>query len=178
MFVQYEIHDRASTLGTGVYWASGKRISTTYEVRGLKEKTGSVDIITRKDTDAKIKGNESELHSVCVNLLSNAVRYSNDGDRVEIRWHEVEPGKVARLSVTDCGIGIAPEHIDRLTERFYRVDMSDARTRGGTGLGLAIVKHVLRRHDSMLHIKSKLGEGSEFYCDFFVANPLSNATVH
>ena len=68
--------------------------------------------------------------------------------------------------VRDSGVGIAAEHIDRLTERFYRVDLAGSRSRGGTGLGLAIVKHVLRRHGSELGIESVLGEGSLFFCDF------------
>ena len=67
-----------------------------------------------------------------------------------------------RISIRDYGVGIAPEHLNRITERFYRVDMVAARIRGGTGLGLAIVKHVLRRHNTQLHVESTLGEGSVF----------------
>ena len=116
------------------------------------------------DEDTFIAGNTSELHSLCANLISNALRYSADDAAVEIsvRRH----AEVVELSVRDFGVGIAPEHIERLTERFYRVDMADARTRGGTGLGLAIVKHVLRRHDSILTINSELGVGSTFSCAF------------
>jgi two-component system, OmpR family, phosphate regulon sensor histidine kinase PhoR len=63
-------------------------------------------------------------------------------------------------------MGIAPEHLQRITERFYRVDLAKARVRGGTGLGLAIVKHVLKRHHSALRVESELGKGSTFYCEF------------
>jgi two-component system, OmpR family, phosphate regulon sensor histidine kinase PhoR len=68
--------------------------------------------------------------------------------------------------VSDQGVGVPAEHVSRLTERFYRVDLAGARTRGGTGLGLAIVKHVLKRHDATLGISSELGKGSRFYCVF------------
>jgi two-component system phosphate regulon sensor histidine kinase PhoR len=111
-----------------------------------------------------ISGLTKELHSVCVNLLTNAVRYSPAGKAIEISWVDIEGG--ARLQVADQGFGIAGEHLHRLTERFYRVDMSGSRSRGGTGLGLAIVKHILRRHGSSLKIQSKINVGSKFYCDF------------
>lgn len=123
-------------------------------------------------SSAKVLGFETELHSVCVNLISNAIRYSPDGNPIEIEYSDVEDG--VRLLVRDSGNGIAPEHLSRLTERFYRVDMSGARARGGTGLGLAIVKHVLRRHGSELHIDSELGVGSVFWC---VLEPLQQASA-
>ena len=106
----------------------------------------------------------TELHSGCVNLLSNAIRHSDSSAKIEISWARIND-KV-RLAVMDSGTGIPSEYIDRLTERFFRVDMAGAQARGGTGLGLAIVKHVLKRHDSQLHIKSALNQGSTFYCDF------------
>jgi two-component system phosphate regulon sensor histidine kinase PhoR len=81
----------------------------------------------------------------------------------------------ARLMVEDEGVGIPQEHLQRITERFYRVDMAESTTRGGTGLGLAIVKHVLRRHNSELHVSSELGKGSCFYCDFAL-NPSQTET--
>jgi len=120
----------------------------------------SIDI----DADSKILGAHSELHSVCVNLISNALRYSPEGAPIHTSVIETE-GRI-RLQVKDNGLGIAPEHLDRLTERFYRVDLAGAAARGGTGLGLAIVKHALVRHESTLQIKSTLGLGSKFFCDF------------
>ena len=116
------------------------------------------------ETDEPVEGIETELHSVCINLLSNALRYSPEGNAIDIFL--TEHGDNVRLTVKDHGYGIAPEHLSRLTERFYRVDMAGARTRGGTGLGLAIVKHILRRHDAELVIESALGEGSTFSCEF------------
>ena len=121
-------------------------------------------ITVRIEADDKVLGLEKELHSVCVNLLSNAIRHSDSSAKIEISWARIND-KV-RLAVMDSGTGIPSEYIDRLTERFFRVDMAGAQARGGTGLGLAIVKHVLKRHDSQLHIKSALNQGSTFYCDF------------
>tara|TARA_A100001037_G_scaffold305294_1_gene344856 strand:+ start:17153 stop:18481 length:1329 start_codon:yes stop_codon:yes gene_type:complete len=115
------------------------------------------------DCESAVLGIESELHSTCSNLVSNAVRYSPDGGVIEVSWNAI--GDRARFSVSDQGIGIPPEHLSRLTERFYRVDLAKARTRGGTGLGLAIVKHVLKRHNSFLEVESELARGSRFYFD-------------
>jgi len=100
-------------------------------------------------------------------LVSNAVRYTPAGGNIHIRWW-YEDGSPC-FSVTDSGIGIDKEHIPRLTERFYRVDVGRSRGSGGTGLGLAIVKHVLLRHGSELHITSEPGKGSTFMCGFPVA---------
>ena len=96
--------------------------------------------------------------------MTNAVRYSPDGGEIVASWCDVGDG--ARLAVRDEGMGIPPEHLSRITERFYRVDLAKSRVRGGTGLGLAIVKHVLKRHNSELQIESELSRGSTFYCDF------------
>ena len=141
-------------------------VDASNEVQGLLKKNDSLQI--NKQTDLKIKGINPELSSVCINLISNAIRYSPDGAQIEVFWSETPDGK-ARLAVRDQGLGIAKEHLDRITERFYRVDMKDSRTRGGTGLGLAIVKHVLRRHNSELQVESRINKGSLFFCDFEVA---------
>jgi len=118
------------------------------------------------DTDRTLKllGVETELYSAVLNLVTNAVRYSPDGGVVRISWQRTPGG--ACFEVTDQGIGIASEHLERITERFYRVDLAKARVRGGTGLGLAIVKHVLKRHRSQLQVHSEPGRGSRFYCEF------------
>ncbi len=101
-----------------------------------------------------------ELESAIRNLVINAVRYSPNQGRIEIGWRIV--GNEGCLSVMDSGIGIAPEHLPRLTERFYRVDRGRSRDSGGTGLGLAIVKHIMQRHGGQLRIESSLGKGSTF----------------
>jgi two-component system phosphate regulon sensor histidine kinase PhoR len=92
--------------------------------------------------------------------VGNAVRYTPDGGVISAGW---EIGsEVIRFVVRDTGPGIAPEHLPRLTERFYRVDRSRSRETGGTGLGLAIVKHVAQRHGGELHVASVVGQGSTF----------------
>ena len=103
----------------------------------------------------------AELHSAFFNLIANAIRYSPDGGVVHVRWHRGDAGP--RFEVEDHGVGISPEHISRLTERFYRVELGDSRVRGGTGLGLAIVKHILRRHGTRLQVASRRGQGSLFH---------------
>ncbi|HET7298278.1 MAG TPA: phosphate regulon sensor histidine kinase PhoR [Burkholderiales bacterium] len=116
------------------------------------------------DTPSDVLGVESELASAFGNLVSNAIRYTPPGGTVTLAWREGPDG--ARFSVEDTGIGIEPEHIPRLTERFYRVDRSRSRETGGTGLGLAIAKHALARHDATLEIESELSKGSRFSARF------------
>lgn len=112
------------------------------------------------DNEAKLLGSADELRSAFGNLVSNAVRYTTDGGEIILGWEEHDGQGV--FSVQDSGIGIEPEHLPRLTERFYRVDRSRSRETGGTGLGLAIVKHVLNRHQARLEITSEPGKGSRF----------------
>ena len=107
-----------------------------------------------------VLGSYEELHSAFGNLASNAVRYTPAGGKIHLAWREFDGG--IKFKVEDTGIGISPEHISRLTERFYRVDKSRSRETQGTGLGLAIVKHVLLRHGGTLQIKSEAGKGSSF----------------
>ncbi|MFL9711613.1 phosphate regulon sensor histidine kinase PhoR [Methylobacillus sp. Pita1] len=107
-----------------------------------------------------IKGATEELHSALGNLVSNAVRYTPAGGKINLRLFL--RGKDVLFSVQDTGIGIEQQHIDRLTERFYRVDRSRSRETGGTGLGLSIVKHILTRHQGRLEIESEAGKGSTF----------------
>lgn len=121
-------------------------------------------LLVQIDSDASLLGAPSEIHSIAANLLNNAVKYTPADGEVEMRWWTDKDG--AHLSVRDTGIGIAPEHIPRLTERFYRVDAGRSRSMGGSGLGLAIVKHALERHGGKLRITSKEGSGSTFTCDF------------
>lgn len=111
-----------------------------------------------------IIGNAEELRSAFSNLVSNAVRYTQVGGSIKIVWQMAKEGP--QFLVQDTGIGIAPEHIGRLTERFYRVDKNKSRETQGTGLGLAIVKHILLRHRANLVIESVLGRGSTFMVKF------------
>ena len=109
----------------------------------------------------ELAGAGNELQSALSNLVNNAVRYTPAGGDITVQFVRQADGS-GRFSVVDTGPGIAPEHIPRLTERFYRLDRSRSRDTGGTGLGLAIVKHVLQRHGAQLQIRSQLGKGSEF----------------
>jgi two-component system phosphate regulon sensor histidine kinase PhoR len=111
-----------------------------------------------------IKGGTEELRSAFGNLVSNAVRYTPEQGAIDLIWQIKESGP--QFVVRDTGIGIAPQHISRLTERFYRVDKSRSRETQGTGLGLAIVKHVLLRHGASLAIDSEPGKGSAFIVKF------------
>jgi two-component system phosphate regulon sensor histidine kinase PhoR len=111
--------------------------------------------------DVEVAGLETELLSAVSNLVNNAVRYTPAGGRISIAWHGKADGS-AEIEVHDSGLGIAREHLPRLTERFYRVDGSRSRDTGGTGLGLSIVKHVIQRHGGTLEVDSELGQGSRF----------------
>lgn len=113
---------------------------------------------------AKLQGNSAEIETVIINLLANAIRYTPPDGEITVSWRSGSDG--ADLIVTDTGEGIDPEHIPRLTERFFRVDKGRSRDDGGIGLGLAIVKHVLARHDAELIVTSEAGVGSEFRCHF------------
>ncbi len=110
-------------------------------------------------------GASNEIRSAMSNLLSNAIRYTSVDGEIVVRASLLANG-TAQFSVSDTGCGIAPEHIARLTQRFYRVDHSRSRDTGGTGLGLAIVKHVAQRHGIELKIGSALGRGSVFTLTF------------
>jgi two-component system phosphate regulon sensor histidine kinase PhoR len=110
--------------------------------------------------DVYLTGSRSELLSAVSNLVSNAIRYTPLGGRIQIHWSSTP--EVLMFTVKDSGPGIAAEHLPRLAERFYRVDRSRSRETGGTGLGLAITKHVMQRHGGELRIESVVGQGSTF----------------
>ena len=122
------------------------------------------DIKIRIDSDAQLLGDEPEIHSAFSNLVDNAAKYTPAEGSIEMRWWVDDEG--GHFSVTDTGMGIPPEHIPRLTERFYRVDAGRSRSTGGSGLGLAIVKHVLQRHGAELEVQSTLGSGIALHLPF------------
>ena len=121
-------------------------------------------ILLEADPQIWLLGNSRELHGAFSNLVTNAVNYTPDEGEIMIRWARVDDELI--MSVQDTGTGIDVIHLDRLTERFYRVDRGRSRNTGGTGLGLAIVKHSLQRHDANLDIQSTFGQGSTFRCVF------------
>jgi two-component system, OmpR family, phosphate regulon sensor histidine kinase PhoR len=126
--------------------------------------------LTEIDDDLLLIGDQPELRSAFSNLIFNAVKHTPEGTEIRIRWSAWDD--VLELRIQDNGEGIAPEHLPRLTERFYRVDKARSRESGGTGLGLAIAKHVLNRHDARLLIASEIGRGSTFTCVFPVERRL------
>jgi two-component system phosphate regulon sensor histidine kinase PhoR len=115
-------------------------------------------------SNISINGHEHELKSACLNLISNAIAYTPPNGIIDIKLRN--DGNKIRFSVKDNGPGIKPEHVNRLTERFFRVDKSRSRNTGGSGLGLAIVKHVLNHHHGELSIESEWHQGSEFIIYF------------
>ena len=118
------------------------------------------ELTLASDGPLTIAGSRDELVQVMQNLAENALKYGSSGKLIEIIVRK--NGEWAEVSVRDHGPGIAEQHIPRLTERFYRVNVQDSRSRGGTGLGLAIVKHIVNRHRGRLVISSELGKGSTF----------------
>jgi two-component system phosphate regulon sensor histidine kinase PhoR len=132
------------------------------EARALSH--GRHTVVAEADPGIGLVGSEREIASALGNLVINAVRYTPGGGTIRLAWHAAGDG--ADFDVEDTGIGIAPEHIPRLSERFYRVDRGRSRESGGTGLGLAIVKHALERHGAVLHIGSTPGKGSRFSARF------------
>ena len=124
----------------------------------------SAPVVLNDESTAQLLGVRSEIESVVVNLLSNAIRHTPQAGEITLTWRTGPDG--AELIVQDTGEGIDEEDIPRLTERFFRVDRGRSRSRGGVGLGLAIVKHVLARHDADVSIASQLESGSTFTCHF------------
>jgi two-component system phosphate regulon sensor histidine kinase PhoR len=128
--------------------------------------TGTIIEFHRQGEAAIVRGDSDEIVQVFQNLVQNAIKYGKHGGRIEvsIRREPAGGGRAARFvaTVTDDGPGIAPQHLPRLTERFYRVSVAASREKGGTGLGLAIVKHILNRHRGELEITSRVGQGSTF----------------
>jgi two-component system, OmpR family, phosphate regulon sensor histidine kinase PhoR len=111
-----------------------------------------------------VAGDRDELVRVAENLIENAIKYGKPakGAAAKVAISVVVEGRNAVLTVRDWGPGIAPEHLPRLTERFYRVDAGESRAKGGTGLGLALAKHIIARHRGRLAIASRVGEGATF----------------
>jgi two-component system phosphate regulon sensor histidine kinase PhoR len=161
-----------SALETGAPAAVEERVDVAQLVAGIAADTRllsngrhAIEVdVDRRATCATLLGSEKELRSAFANLASNAVRYTPAGGHIRLSWKCSRDG--GEFAVEDDGIGIAAEHIPRLTERFYRVDRGRSRETGGTGLGLAIVKHILSRHQAELRVTSEPGKGSRFSARF------------
>ena len=136
--------------------------------------------IADKTSSLIVSGDRDELIRVFENLVENALKYAATGKRVDItlaREPATGEGRDAIVSVRDYGPGIAPEHLPRLTERFYRVDIGESRAQGGTGLGLALVKHILNRHRGRLMIESTPGSGADFTVRLPLARRIPNVDI-
>ncbi len=134
-------------------------------LKPLAAERGTILALALPERSCTVLGDRDELLRVFENLIENAIKYGKDGGRVEVTMRPMaDEGGAARIEVlvADDGPGVAPQHLPRLTERFYRVDAAASRGAGGTGLGLAIVKHIVMRHRGRLGIDSTLGQGSTF----------------
>ncbi|MCG6113826.1 MAG: ATP-binding protein [Mesorhizobium sp.] len=144
------------------------------ETMGHMARESGVEVKARLgDVPVEVPGNRDELYQVFQNLLENACKYGASGGRVEIDLDDrsTTTDREVNVTIRDYGPGIAEEHIPRITERFYRVDVETSRAQKGTGLGLAIVKHILTRHDARLAIRSKPGEGAAFTVHLHAVTP-------
>ena len=142
-------------------WVSLKALVTQVEVDTKLLSSGRHSMTFVIPGDVQIAGAQNELFSAITNLVNNAVRYTPDSGRIDVTWKVLTDGS-GEVAVRDTGLGIAREHLPRLTERFYRVDGSRSRDTGGTGLGLSIVKHIVQRHGGELDVQSEVGKGSLF----------------
>lgn len=142
-------------------WVPAVRLAELAQSEALPLSAGRHGFGLTAHGTAELAGSPTELQSALGNLVTNAVRYTPEGGRIEIRWLDRADGGGC-FEVADTGPGIAREHLPRLTERFYRVDGGRSRDSGGTGLGLSIVKHVMQRHGGEIQIESEPGKGSTF----------------
>jgi len=127
-----------------------------------------VTLEIRTEDERPVRGSQRDLALLVRNLIDNAIRYSHEGGRVAVRI-DAEGDEVI-LRVSDTGIGIPSRDLDRIFERFYRVDRARSRETGGTGLGLAIVKHVVENHGGEIGVESELGRGTTFRISFPAAS--------
>jgi len=155
-----------SKIESGAVASHTHAVNMAAQMEMLKEDAfnliGSRDLSIHFDIDPQLDmlGNDTQMFSACSNLVFNAIRYSPDGSKIKVAWEHCAQG--ARFIVKDNGNGIAPHHLNRLTERFYRIESSRSSKDGGSGLGLSIVKHVLANHQSALQIESRVNVGSTF----------------
>jgi two-component system, OmpR family, phosphate regulon sensor histidine kinase PhoR len=146
----------------------GERVAVTTKLTSDKNQ-----VQWQLPSGIELAGDEGQIESALSNLVTNAIRYSDVGSPVLVSCLATTNGGL-EITVKDSGVGIAREHLTRITERFYRVDKGRSRDTGGTGLGLAIVKHVLTRHEAHLRIESQLGVGSTFTIEW----PAHRTRIH
>ena len=137
----------------------GELVQDVFGSLATKADSQQIELVNKVPPGSRVYADTSRLEQMLTNLVDNAIKFNRQGGRVVVSY---EVGKRSRIKVEDTGEGIPTQHIDRLFERFYRVDRARSREMGGTGLGLAIVKHLARAHGGEVSVESKLGEGSTF----------------
>ena len=148
-------------------------LENTVEALRPISKAKNIEVIQQLEKGLAIKGSIDRFRQMMVNLIENAVKYSDEGGRIWVKAVKND-GKIV-VSVKDEGIGIAPEHHERLFERFYRVDKSRSKKAGGTGLGLSIVKHIAVLLGASLKVESQVGVGTEFFVIFDMEEKMDNS---
>ena len=171
LLVLSDIENRRETEGN----AFDVKIEIENTVEALKPIASAKNIKVLPDIEEglAVKGSVDRFRQMMVNLIENAIKYSNEDGHIWIKAKK-DTDKII-VSVRDEGIGIAPEHHERLFERFYRVDKSRSKKAGGTGLGLSIVKHIAVLFGASLKVESKVGEGAEFFVIFNVEDKMENS---
>jgi two-component system phosphate regulon sensor histidine kinase PhoR len=137
-------------------------VEDVFELLDEKAKKKEISLSYQKDQDRLIKvfADRSKIEQVLINLIGNAIKYGNDGGKVELRFFDMDEHILTEIN--DDGLGIPPEDVPRVFERFYRVDKSRSRDAGGTGLGLSIVKHIIEGHKQTINLRSSESKGSTF----------------
>ena len=142
-------------------WKLKTLITEVLEQFEIKAKKKKIKLLhDKKSTNVMVRGDKDKISQVLSNLISNSIKYGKNGGFTKLGLHQTS--EKSMVFIKDNGIGIAEKNINRLFERFYRVDKSRSREQGGTGLGLAIVKHIIEAHDQVVNVKSKVGKGTEF----------------
>ena len=162
LLVLSDIENKRST-EHDLFNVSGAVADTLETLDPIAEKK-DIEIITDMDRSVEISGSVDRFRQMMVNLVENAIKYSDEHSHVWVKVYNENDKTI--VSVRDEGIGIAPEHHDRLFERFYRVDKSRSKKAGGTGLGLSIVKHIAVLFGAALKVESQVGKGTEFFVIF------------
>jgi two-component system phosphate regulon sensor histidine kinase PhoR len=137
-------------------------VEGVHELVEDKAKKRKIKLLINKDLDrpVKVRADRAKIEQVLINLVGNAIKYGNENGQVEIRFFDMD--KHILTEVNDDGVGIPPEDLPRVFERFYRVDKSRSRDAGGTGLGLSIVKHIIESHKETINVRSSENKGSTF----------------
>lgn len=156
-----KIEMNAAVLPSGAV-VVGDLLQTVTESLSLQAERENQQIVMGLGQNLRVRGDSDELTQVFWNLVENALKYGREGGTISIDVEPTADHQSVRVAVSDDGEGIEEEHLDRLTERFYRVDKGRSRAMGGTGLGLAIVKHIVARHRGTLEVASTIGHGSTF----------------